>query len=79
MEQIQIQASSYGKPGQVVAVKDGHIVWAGDIEAIPDAGAFDSLFCHVDDEGTLLALARNGDFPDLFFLLDLKRDWPANS
>ena len=51
MRRVQVNASSYGTPGEVVAVEDGMVVWAGPIDALDEAGSFDPLFCHVDDEG----------------------------
>jgi hypothetical protein len=56
MPGIQINASAYGTPGEVVAVEDGQVVWTGPIEALGEAGGFDALFCHDDDETRLLNL-----------------------
>ncbi len=61
VRQIRIKASSYGMPGRVVAVEDGQVVWAGAIKDIADAGAFDTLFCHEDDEERLIGLVRAGN------------------
>ncbi len=52
---IRINASGYGTPGEVVAVEDGLVVWSGPIEAIAEAGNFDELFCHDEDEARLAA------------------------
>jgi hypothetical protein len=59
---IRINASRHGTPGEVVAVEDGLVVWAGPIEDIAEAGDFDELFCHVDDEPRLIILSRDGAF-----------------
>jgi hypothetical protein len=62
MSRIQICASSYGTPGEVVAVEDAMIVWAGPIEAIAEAESFDALFCHDDDVNRLKGLAHAAGF-----------------
>jgi hypothetical protein len=62
MTRIRISASHYGTPGDVVAVEDGQVVWTGPIEEIAEAGNFDELFCHDDDEEQLTLLARGGSF-----------------
>jgi hypothetical protein len=56
MARVYINASAYGTPGEVVAVEDGLIVWTGTIEHIHEAGGFDALFCHDDDEERLNSL-----------------------
>ena len=56
MRRIQIKASSYGARGRVVAVENGQVVWAGRIEELDEAGSFDALFCHDDDEEQLVGL-----------------------
>ena len=58
MPGIQINASAYGTPGEVVAFEDGQVVWTGPIEALVEAGGFDALFCHDDDEERLINLVR---------------------
>ena len=58
MPGIQINASAYGTPDEVVAVEDGLVVWTGLIEALGEAGGFDALFCHDDDEERLVRLER---------------------
>ncbi|PPQ34970.1 hypothetical protein [Rhodoblastus acidophilus] len=58
MPRIQINPSRHGTPGEVVAVEDGLIVWAGPISALREAGSFDALFCHDDDEERLSRLMR---------------------
>jgi hypothetical protein len=60
MTRIQINASRHGTPGEVVAVEDGQIVWIGPIEYIAEAGDFDQLFCHDDDEERLFSLLPTG-------------------
>lgn len=62
MTRIRINASVYGTPGEVVAVEDGQVVWSGPIEDVSEAGRFDELFCHDDDEERLVVLARAGNF-----------------
>ena len=62
MTHIHISASRYGTPGEVVAVEDGQVVWTGPIEDLAEAGNFDALFCHDDDEGRLVSLTRAGRF-----------------
>jgi hypothetical protein len=57
MPHIQINTSCHGTPGEVVAVEDGEVVWAGPIDALDEAGSFDALFCHDDDENRLLRLS----------------------
>jgi hypothetical protein len=49
-------------PGEVVAVEEGQIVWTGPIEYIAEAGDFDQLFCHDDDEERLASLVSGGNF-----------------
>ena len=61
MPGIQINASAYGTPGEVVAVEDDQVVWTGPIEALGEAGGFDALFCHDDDEDRLERLMRAGN------------------
>jgi hypothetical protein len=60
MPRIQINASRYGTHGEVVAVEDGMVVWAGPIEAIHEAGSFDALFCHDDDEARVIGRLSDG-------------------
>ncbi len=55
----RITASPYGTPGEVVAVEEGQVVWAGPLNAIEEAGGFDALFCHDDDEAELVAFLRS--------------------
>jgi len=62
MTSIEINPSRYGTRGEVVAVEYGMIVWTGPIEAIAEAGSFDALFCHNDDEERLKRLARAAGF-----------------
>ena len=62
MNRIQINPSSYGTRGEVVAVEHGMIVWAGPIEAVAEAESFDALFCHDDDVNRLKSLARAAGF-----------------
>jgi hypothetical protein len=62
MTRIRINASRHGTPGEVVAVEDGQVVWAGPIEELAAAGNFDELFCHDDDEERLASLARANNF-----------------
>lgn len=62
MSRIRITASRHGTPGEVVAVEDGLVVWAGPIEDLGEAGNFDELFCHDDDEPSLIILSREGGF-----------------
>jgi hypothetical protein len=50
MANIRIIASRHGTPGEIVAVEDGLVVWAGPVEEIAEAWPFDALFCHDDDE-----------------------------
>jgi hypothetical protein len=50
MANIRISASHHGTSGEVVAVEDGLVVWAGPLEEIAEAWPFDALFCHDDDE-----------------------------
>ncbi len=59
---IQINASRYGTPGEVVAVEDGMVVWAGPIKYLDEAGEFDALFCHEDDQERLVHLVRAAKF-----------------
>jgi hypothetical protein len=53
MPRIIINASAYGTAGEVVAVENGLVVWTGPIEDLREAGSFDALFCHDDDEERL--------------------------
>jgi hypothetical protein len=62
MASIQITPLNYGTRGEVVAVEDGMIVWTGPIDAVAEAGSFDALFCHDDDEEQLKRLAREAGF-----------------
>jgi hypothetical protein len=50
---IHIAASPHGAPCEVIAVEDGLVVWAGPIEDLYEAGNFDALFCHDDDQDWL--------------------------
>jgi hypothetical protein len=61
MPRVQINASSYGQPGEVVAVENGQVVWTGPIKDLAEAGGFDALFCHDDDEDLLIRLLRAGN------------------
>ncbi|MCW2282566.1 hypothetical protein M2323_000327 [Rhodoblastus acidophilus] len=61
MDRVRISPSAYGTRGEVVAVEDGRVVWTGPISALKEAGSFDSLFCHDDDEAPLNDLMRGGD------------------
>lgn len=61
MPRVQINSSRYGTCGEVVAVEDAMVVWCGPIEALSDAGDFDTLFCHDDDEDRLFRLLRVGN------------------
>lgn len=63
MPRVRINASRYGTPGEVVAVEDGLVVWAGPIEAIAEAGSFDALFCHDEDEERLCRLTEGRAAP----------------
>ena len=58
MPHAKITASTHGTPGEVVTIEDGQIAWIGPIEALDEAGSFDALFCHVDDEETLTGYLR---------------------
>ncbi len=58
MPRIRINASRHGAPGEVVAVEDGQVVRAGPIELVDEAGDFDALFCHLDDELQLVQPAQ---------------------
>ena len=60
MRQIQIKASGYGMTGRVMAVESGQVVWAGRIGDLDEAGSFDALFCHDDDEEWLISLMLSG-------------------
>jgi hypothetical protein len=61
MARIRIIASRYGTPGEVVAVEDGLVVWAGPVEEFCAAGSFDALFCHDNDEEWLIdQMSRGG-------------------
>jgi hypothetical protein len=57
MSRIRLHASPHGTPGEVVAVEKGQIVWTGPIGYLAEAGDFDELFCHDDDEERLASLA----------------------
>jgi hypothetical protein len=61
MRRVQITSSTYGTPGEVVAVEDGLVVWTGPIQHLAEAGGFDALFCHDDDEVRLERLMRAGN------------------
>jgi hypothetical protein len=54
MPRISVNASRYGTPGEIIAVERGQVVWAGLIKDIDEAGCFDALFCHNDDEEWLI-------------------------
>ena len=58
MPKIQINSSRHGTPGEVVAVEGGLVVWTGPIQDLAEAGGFDALFCHDDDEARLIRLLR---------------------
>ena len=60
MTRAQITASTHGTPGEVVTIEEGQIAWIGPIEALEEAGSFDALFCHEDDEETLTGYLRTG-------------------
>ena len=50
MPGISVNASRYGTPGEIIAVKRGQVVWVGLIKDVDKSGIFDALFCHDDDE-----------------------------
>ena len=58
MPPVQIIPSIHGTPGEVVAVEECQIVWAGPISALKEAGTFDALYCHNDDEERLADVMR---------------------
>jgi hypothetical protein len=58
MTRAQITASTHGTPGEVVTVEEGQIAWIGPIDALEEAGSFDALFCHEDDEERLIGYMR---------------------
>jgi hypothetical protein len=58
MPRSRINVSRHATPGEVVAVKNGQIAWTGPLGEIRDAGAFDALFCHEEDEEELVHLLR---------------------
>jgi hypothetical protein len=60
MTRTQITASAHGTPGEVVTMEERQIAWIGPIEDIDEAGSFDALFCHEDDEETLTGDLRTG-------------------
>jgi hypothetical protein len=55
----RINASPHGTRGEVVAVEDGQVVWAGPLHDIEEARTFDALFCHEEDEEELIAVLRS--------------------
>jgi hypothetical protein len=57
---IRINASCYGTLGEVVAVEEGLVVWAGPVEEFAEAWPFDALFCHEDDEQRLTRFVNTG-------------------
>jgi hypothetical protein len=59
MRRTRINASRHGTLGEVVAVEEGQVVWAGPLHAIEEAGSFDALYCHEDDEEELIAILRS--------------------
>jgi hypothetical protein len=64
MPRIHISASRYGTPGEVAAVEDGLVVRTGPIQHIAEAGGFDALFCHDDDERRLAPRAARAPLPN---------------
>ena len=58
MTQTKITASTHGTPGEVVTIEEGQIAWIGPIEALDEAGRYDALFCHEDDEERLIGYLR---------------------
>lgn len=60
MPHSKITASPHGTPGEVVTIEEGQIAWIGPIEALDEAGSFDGLFCHEDDEERLIGYLRTG-------------------
>ena len=60
MTHPKITASTHGTPGEVVTIEEGQIAWIGPIEALEEAGSFDALFCHEDDEEWLIGYLRKG-------------------
>ncbi|MBB4200400.1 hypothetical protein GGD83_004229 [Rhodoblastus sphagnicola] len=54
----KITASTHGTPGEVVTIEEGQIAWIGPIEALEEAGNFDAVFCHEDDEERLIGYPR---------------------
>lgn len=53
-----IYSSAWGTPSYAVTVEDGQIAWAGLIAHLNEAGAFDAVFCHTDDEARLRQILR---------------------
>jgi hypothetical protein len=61
MPLVQIIPSVHGTPDEVVAVEERQIVWAGPISALKEAGTFDALYCHEDDEEKLIGLMHGAE------------------
>jgi len=59
MPRSRINPSRHATRGEVVAVKNGQIAWTGPMAEIGDAGEFDALFCHEEDEEELVQLLRS--------------------
>jgi hypothetical protein len=59
MTRAQITASAHGTPGEVVTIEEGQIAWIGPIGDLEEAGSFDALFCHDDDEERLRRIVSN--------------------
>jgi hypothetical protein len=58
MPRSRINVSRHATHGEVVAVRNGQIAWTGPLSEIGDAGAFDALFCHEEDEEKLVHVLR---------------------
>jgi hypothetical protein len=60
MTRAQISASTHEPPGEVVTIEGGQIAWIGPIESLEEAGSFDALFCHEDEEERVIVYLRTG-------------------
>jgi hypothetical protein len=57
-KKIRIYTSTWSTPGEIVAVEDRQVAWAGSVSRLGEAGDFDALFCNDRDEAQVRHILR---------------------